>query len=92
MLFSHSSTSRVHGHLQIMLYKQFFFFLNGVFPAEHLEYVEYVMCVVRLDVKLSVLNGLSTRNETILPDVLDGNESDQLSLKRLNPISTLSQL
>lgn len=75
-----------------MLYKQFFFFLNGVFPAEHLEYVEYVMCVVRLYVKLSVLNGLSTRNETILPDVLDGNESDQLSLKRLNPISTLSQL
>lgn len=50
------------------------------------------MCVVRLDVKLSVLNGLSTRNETILPDVLDGNESDQLSLKRLNPISTLTQL
>lgn len=37
-----------------MLYKQVFF-LNGVFPAEHLEYVEYVMCVVRVDVKLSVL-------------------------------------
>lgn len=28
-----------------------FFFMVFFFPPEHLEYVEYVMCVVRLNVK-----------------------------------------
>lgn len=53
MLSSHSSTSRVHGHLQIMLYKQVFFMPlpTPPPPAEHLVYVELLMCLVFLRVK-----------------------------------------